>query len=190
MDTGEGNIGRGAKRESRPDPAQPETLVRKPDSNDPACQGTQVEAAARKSAPLECAILKKRGNSFRGNRDVPRVPDTGGASGRPEKGNRASGMYARGKSDGCIVPKKPPNNGERSSPAEVVGGRRPTEGNVSQTAAHRTQSRARVSIGLRRVREAGRLRLCAITRGKGRVREIRTHTAPASGNGVEARPQS
>lgn len=125
MDTGEGNIGRGAKRESRSDPAQSETL-------------------------------SMRGNSFRGNREVLRVPNTGGVSGRPEKGNRASGMHARGKSDGCIVPKKPPNNGERFSPAEVVEGRRPTEGNVSQTAAHRTQSRARVSIGLRRVREVAR----------------------------------
>lgn len=88
MDIGEGNTGRGAKRESRPDPAQSETL-------------------------------STRGSSFHGNREVPRVPDTGGVSGRPEKGNaRASGMHARGKSDGRIVPEKPTNNGESLSPAE------------------------------------------------------------------------
>ena len=95
-----------------------------------------------------------RGNSFHGNRDIPRVPDTGGVSGRPEKGDaRASGMHARGKSDGRIVPEKPTNNGATHAPAEPVEGRRPTEGNGSQTAAHRTQRRACASIGLRRVRE-------------------------------------
>ena len=42
-----------------------------------------------------------RGNSFHGNREVPRAPDTDGVSGRPEKASgRTSGMHARGKSDG------------------------------------------------------------------------------------------
>lgn len=104
------------------------------------------------------------------------MPDTDGVSGRPEKGAaRTSGMNAHGKSDGCIVPGKPANNGERLSPAESVEGRRPTEGNVSQTAAHRTQRRVCASIGLRRVREARRIRLCAITRGRSRVLENCTH---------------
>ena len=98
-----------------------------------------------------------RGNSSHGNREVQRAPDTDGVSGRPEKASgRTSGMHARGKSDGRIVPEKPTNNGERLSPAEPVEGRRPTEGNVSQSAAHRTQCRARASIGLRRVREVAR----------------------------------
>jgi group II intron reverse transcriptase/maturase len=97
------------------------------------------------------------GDSFHGNREVPQAPDADGASGRSEKADgRTSDAHARGKSDGRIVPEKPTNNGERLSPAEPVEGRRPTEGNVSQSAAHRTQCRARASIGLRRVREVAR----------------------------------
>ncbi len=79
------------------------------------------------------------GNSSHGNREVPRAPDTDGVSGRPEKASgHTSGVYAGGKSDGRIVPEKPTNNGTTHVPAEPVEGRRPTEGNVSQSAVHRT----------------------------------------------------
>ena len=64
-------------------------------------------------------------------------------------------MHADGKSDGRVVPKKPPNNGMPDA-AEAVEGRRPTEGNTFQTAAPRTQSRIGASIGLERVREVAR----------------------------------
>ena len=50
--------------------------------------------------------------------------------GRSQKAEgRTCDMHDRGKSDGRIVPKKPPNKGEgnfgATSPAEAVEGRRP-----------------------------------------------------------------
>lgn len=120
----EGNIVHGANRESCADPAQSKTL---------------------------CMC----GNSLHGNREIPKVPVQDGRAGRPEKANcRTSGVYASGKSDGCIVPEKPSNKG--SLPAEVVEERQPTERNSLQTATARTQSRADVSIGLQGVREVAR----------------------------------
>jgi group II intron reverse transcriptase/maturase len=66
-------------------------------------------------------------------------------------------MHARGKSDGCVVPEKPSNKAvAEAAAAERVEGRQPAKGNDQQDAAHRTQSRARVSIGLLGVREAAR----------------------------------
>lgn len=69
------------------------------------------------------------------------------------------GADGRGKSDGRVVPEKPPNKGARDSVAplaEAAEGRRPTEGNAWQVATPRTQSRTRVSIGLQGVREVAR----------------------------------
>lgn len=120
----EGNIGHGARRESCPSPAESKTLC-------------------------------MRGNSLRGNREVPSAPFADGASGRSEKAvSRTSDMYADGKSDGPIVPTKPPNNGGPEPSAEAVEGRGPTKGNTEQTAGARTQSRSTSSIGLQGVREA------------------------------------
>jgi group II intron reverse transcriptase/maturase len=65
-------------------------------------------------------------------------------------------MYARGKSDSRIVPKKLPNKEAVNASAEAVEGRQLTKGNTLQTARPRTQSREGLSIGLRRVREAAR----------------------------------
>jgi RNA-directed DNA polymerase len=65
-------------------------------------------------------------------------------------------MHARGKSDGRVVPGKPPNNDGVDSSAEAVEGRRPTEGNTLPKAASRTQSRLDASIALQRVREVAR----------------------------------
>ena len=102
--------------------------------------------------PAQSETLCTRGNSSHGKREIPWVP-SGDAVGRPEKVyDRTSDVHAHGKSDGRVVPKKPPNNG--TTPAEVVEGRRPTEGNTESTAASRTQSRLDASIARLRVREA------------------------------------
>jgi hypothetical protein len=61
--------------------------------------------------------------------------------GRPEKANgRTSGMHAWGKSDDRIVPGKPQNNGEHTSPAEAVEGRRSTKGSTRPEAASWTEN--------------------------------------------------
>ena len=64
-------------------------------------------------------------------------------------------MHGHGKSDGRVVPEKPPNKG-RTAPAEVVEGRRPAKGNAQQPAAPRTQSRISAPLGLLGVQEAAR----------------------------------
>ena len=105
--------------------------------------------------PAQSKTLCMRGNSSRGNREVPLVPAGDGAAGRPEKvPSRTTGMDASGKSDGCIVPQKPPNKGTK--PAEVVEGRRPAEGNMVRTPASSTLSETSASCGLYRVRMAAR----------------------------------
>ena len=112
---------------------------------------------SRKSqaSPAESKTLCMRGNSLHGNREIPSVPTAVGAMGRSEKvKNRTSDMHADGKSDGPIVPEKPPNNDGPEPLAEVVEGRGPTKGNISQTTEARTQSRITTSIGLWGVREA------------------------------------
>jgi RNA-directed DNA polymerase len=108
------------------------------------------------SDPAQSETLRTRGNSSHGKREIPRVP-AGGKAGRSEKVyDRTSGMHARGKSDGRVVPKKPPNRGGPGPATEAVEGRRPTEGNTRQAAACRTQSRYDATIALDRVREAAR----------------------------------
>jgi RNA-directed DNA polymerase len=105
--------------------------------------------------PAQSETLRMRGNSLHGNREIPQTPVVEGAAGRPEKvHDRASGMHACGKSDGRIVPVKPPNNDTKS--AEAVEGRRSTEGNAAQGAAPRTQSRTSASSLLLGVRLAAR----------------------------------
>ena len=65
--------------------------------------------ASRPPDPAQSETLCMRGNSSHGKREIPRVP-AGGTAGRPEKVyDRTSGMHAHGKSDGRVVPKKPPN---------------------------------------------------------------------------------
>src|SRR5262249_10320017 len=78
-----------------------------------------------------------------------------GVADRPEKVvDRTSGMYAGGKSDGRIVPGKPPNKGMRL--AEAVEGRRPAKGNTQFRATCRTQSRVCVLFFGQWVRGAAR----------------------------------
>ena len=95
-----------------------------------------------------------RGNFLTGTWEVPSA-STGVSGGSAEKGaSQTLGMNAEGKSDECIVPMKPPNKGR--TPAEVVEGRRSTEGNAGQPAAARTQSRTVASLGLTSVREVAK----------------------------------
>jgi group II intron reverse transcriptase/maturase len=90
-----------------------------------------------------------------GNREVPATPATDGGAGRTGKAtNRNPVVNVAGKSDECVVPKKPPNKGDlRWLTAEVVEGRRSTEGNTQGTTVCRTQSRGSASNVLWRVRE-------------------------------------
>jgi len=62
-------------------------------------------------------------------------------------------MDGRGKSDGPVVPGKPPNNVGRPA-AEAVEGRGPTKGNSLRRNALRTPSRAGAPSALERVRQA------------------------------------
>ncbi|MCO6435706.1 MAG: group II intron reverse transcriptase/maturase [Phycisphaerae bacterium] len=108
--------------------------------------------------PAQSETLCMRGHSLHGNREVPRAPAEVGMAGRLEKAtSRTSGMYARGKSDRPIVPRKPPNKGNTIvTPAEAVEERGLTEGNIGQTAVPWTQSRTRTSNGLAGVRRVAR----------------------------------
>jgi RNA-directed DNA polymerase len=105
--------------------------------------------------PAQSETLSMRGTSSHGNWEIPQAATGDGPVARPEKAQRrTSGMHACGKSDGRVVPQKPPNNG--TTPTEVAEGRRPTEGNSPLPAADLTQSRTPASPGLQRVREAAR----------------------------------
>ncbi|HKY31008.1 MAG TPA: group II intron reverse transcriptase/maturase [Candidatus Polarisedimenticolia bacterium] len=64
-------------------------------------------------------------------------------------------MDGRGKSDGPVVPGKPPNEAWRPA-KEAVEGRGPAKGNRQQRNALRTQSRAGAPSALERVRQAAR----------------------------------
>jgi RNA-directed DNA polymerase len=108
------------------------------------------------SDPAQSETLRTRGNSSHGKREIPWVP-TGDAVGRPEKvDDRTSGAHVHGKSDGRVIPKKPPNRAGSDPTTEVVEGRRPTEGNTIQPTASRTRSRLDALDALDRVREVAR----------------------------------
>jgi len=62
-------------------------------------------------------------------------------------------MDGRGKSDGSVVPEKPPNNAGQPA-AEAVEGRGPAKGNSPERNALRTQSRVSAPSALERVRQA------------------------------------
>ena len=91
------------------------------------------------------------GSSLLGKREVPEAPSAE-AEGRLEKAtNHTANMYASGKSDNCVVPKKQPNKDGATPLEEDVEERRLTKGNAldSATVEHRvelavrTQSRNR-----------------------------------------------
>jgi RNA-directed DNA polymerase len=66
-------------------------------------------------------------------------------------------MHGREKSDPAIVAMKPANNAV-SAAAELVERRAGAEGNARQQSTRRTQTRARVTQALDRVRQAAKLR--------------------------------
>src|SRR5580658_9066741 len=66
-------------------------------------------------------------------------------------------MHDQEKSDSAIVAVKPSNKAGTPA-AEAVEPRAGTKGNADQQNTHRTQSRARVTQALDRVRQAARLR--------------------------------
>ena len=81
-------------------------------------------------------------------------------------------MNGRGKSDGPVVPGKPPNKAGRPA-AEAVEGRGPAKGNLHERNALRTPSRAGAPSALEQVRQAtGNLlaRLGVVTQGGSRMR--------------------
>ena len=84
---------------------------------------------------------------------TPGGEGTSGRSGKAE-GHKPD-VHVTGKSDDCVVPAKPANEAA-GAVEESVEGRRSIEGNVTQRAAPRTQSRTRASNGLRGVREVAR----------------------------------
>jgi group II intron reverse transcriptase/maturase len=91
-----------------------------------------------------------------GTWEIQATPETKGNSGRSGKAvGRSPDMYVAGKSDDCVVPKKPANEAGETV-EESVEGRRSTKGNVTPPAAPRTRSRASASNGLRGVRDAAR----------------------------------
>ncbi len=102
-----------------------------------------------------------RGHSMRENREIPGSLGGEGPPGRIGKADgRTPMMHEPGKSDRSVVPSKLPNNVDRQSDrrlaAEGVEGRDLAEGNASEHATPRTQSRIRVPSGLERVRHAAR----------------------------------
>ncbi len=105
--------------------------------------------------PAQSETLCMRGNSLRGKREIPGVPIDASRMGRLGKAkSRPPSVSARGKSDDCVVPEKPPNNDGVDPSAEVVEGRRSTKGNPMSGAVSRTQSRNDASISRHRVRSA------------------------------------
>ena len=64
-------------------------------------------------------------------------------------------MHGRGKSDGCVVPAKLPNNAAAAA-AEVVEGRRPAEGNAASETRPGRSAGVSVSSDLDRVRQVAR----------------------------------
>jgi hypothetical protein len=88
------------------------------------------------------------------NTGDPVVARRGWCGGTRREGRRPTApMHERGKSDGPMVPKKPPNKGALEASAEAVEGRGPAKGNADQQDAHRTQSRESTPSALDRVRE-------------------------------------
>jgi RNA-directed DNA polymerase len=87
------------------------------------------------------------------SREAPVGEGPPGRSGKAD--GRTPDMNVCGKSDDCVVPRKPANEGLRG-PEERVEERRSTKGNASKDAAPRPQNRTRASIGLRGVRERAR----------------------------------
>jgi RNA-directed DNA polymerase len=108
------------------------------------------------NGPARSETRRTCGNFLRENREIPVLPAGDGTAGRVGKADgRTPAMHGSGKSDGSVVPTKPPNKVGRPT-AEAVEGRDPTKGNTGGQNAHRTQCRNRAPSALGRVREAAK----------------------------------
>ena len=108
------------------------------------------------SDSTQSKTLSMCGNSLHGNREIP-VSSVSGAADRSGKGTTLKpDTHDAGKSDDRVVPRKRPNKDGQPTSAEVVEGRRSTEGNLLPTATAPTQSGSTVMPGLQRVRELAR----------------------------------
>lgn len=108
------------------------------------------------SDSTQSKTLSMCGNSLHGNREIP-VSSVSGATDRSGKGTTLKpDTHDAGKSDDRVVPRKLPNKDGQPTSAEVVEGRRSTEGNLLPTATAPTQSGSTVMPGLQRVRELAR----------------------------------
>jgi RNA-directed DNA polymerase len=96
------------------------------------------------------------GTSLRENREISGLPSTkvGGRVGKAK--SRTPTMNGPEKSDGLIVPTKPPNEAGLQTAKEVVEGRSPAKGNTREQNASRTQNRTSAPSALDRVREVAR----------------------------------
>ena len=96
------------------------------------------------------------GTSMRENREVPRspVPLITGWAAREGQGRKPE-MNERGKSDGFVVPAKPPNKAA-GAVAEVVEGRNAAKGNTDRPTRPGHSAGSDVPSGLDRVREVAR----------------------------------
>src|SRR3954453_21963552 len=92
------------------------------------------------------------------NRETSEVPRSSRGRGRSEKKmqNRKSDMHASEESDRAILPMSQPNK-EGQPSAEVGEGRAWAKENIAQSNTSPTQSGARVSQGLRGVRQAAQV---------------------------------
>jgi RNA-directed DNA polymerase len=119
------------------------------------------------SDPAQSKTLHTRGNSSRGNREIP-APSILWVDRLEKAASRTSGMHGVGKSDDLIVPGKQANKGKR--PAEPVEGRGSAKGNTPLGAVCRTQSRIQALSCVRRVRDAASAASPPSTRGGSRMR--------------------
>jgi hypothetical protein len=133
-------------------------------------EGYTDAGANRKSAddPARSKTLSMPGSLLRRTWEVSSAP--GGDRVGWGRHCRNPTIDADEKSDTLIVPRKRPNNGD--SPAEAVEGRGVAKGNAGEAPTHRTQSRARVSRGLKGVREAVRRNRRACRRRSGWITHI------------------
>lgn len=103
--------------------------------------------------------LSMPGSDLHASWEISSVPEPRGAGGTGKAQSHNPVVHAVEKSDTCVVPEKPSNNGKSpmGEPTEMVEGRRVAKGNVSKNPAPRTPSRTKVaSMGLDGVRIAAR----------------------------------
>ncbi|NVB39966.1 group II intron reverse transcriptase/maturase [Pseudenhygromyxa sp. WMMC2535] len=105
--------------------------------------------------PARSETPRTHGTSLRENREISTPPERDGGSGRTGKAvGHTPVVHGMERSDGPIVPTKPPNDARRAE--EVVEGRGPTKGNTDEQNVRRTQCRGSTPSALDRVREAAR----------------------------------